>query len=82
VFLGVEFKPVHDLIYLLDLASSSDRFSSDFYDMASKVDGFAVQIRYPDTIVEPSDDEVTLAISYAERFRSTVLKRIEPTGNS
>jgi HEPN domain-containing protein len=76
VFLGVEFRPVHDLIYLLDLASSSDRFSSDFYDMADKIDGFAVQIRYPDSIIEPSDEEVNSSIEYAKRFRKAVLNRM------
>lgn len=76
VFLGTEFKPVHDLIYLLDLASSPDRFNSDFYDMATKVDGFAVQIRYPDTLIEPNDEEVSSSIEYARKFREAVLNRL------
>ena len=77
VFLGTEFRPVHDLIYLLDLASSSDRFSSEFYEMATKVDGFAVQIRYPDTVIEPSDEEVNSAIEYAKKFREAIVEKIQ-----
>ncbi|MBI5471790.1 MAG: HEPN domain-containing protein [Ignavibacteriae bacterium] len=76
VFLGVEFRPVHDLIYLLDLASGSERFGSEFFDMASKVDGYAVQIRYPDKVIEPSAEEVSSSIEYAKKFREAILVKM------
>ncbi len=80
VFLGVEFRPVHDLIYLLDLASTSGQFSSDFYDMASRVDGYAVQIRYPDSVIEPSDEEVSASIECARKFRNAILMKMNFSG--
>jgi HEPN domain-containing protein len=55
---NVEFKPKHHLAYLFDLASQIIDIDEQLLDMADRLEQYAVELRYPDTTVEPSRNEV------------------------
>ncbi len=80
VHLEIEFKFVHDLICLLDLIKQKDPFGEEFYEMASSIEDFAVQIRYPDSTIEPEEHEVQAAIEFVEKFRRTVEQKMNLPG--
>jgi HEPN domain-containing protein len=48
VHFEIDFPRSHDLVYLLDLLSSKNVVDQDTYDKAIKLNGFNVEIRYPD----------------------------------
>lgn len=58
LFLDIPFKRQHSLNYLLGLLSQKIEISNELYDNASVLEDFAVEIRYPDTSVNLSDDEI------------------------
>ena len=51
LFNGIEFDRTHNLIYLLELLSQKIEISEDLFDKAILLNGFSVQIRYPDNII-------------------------------
>ncbi|MBI4646742.1 MAG: HEPN domain-containing protein [Bacteroidia bacterium] len=76
VFLKISFLYKHDLIYLLNLIAQKDKFPLEYYQMAAKLDSFAVQIRYPNLIIKPTDEEVKEAIEIAEKFRELIIPKL------
>lgn len=48
VFQSSTFRFTHDLIYLLDLITQKDSDFENYYDIVSEMQGYAVEIRYPD----------------------------------
>ncbi|RLD68527.1 MAG: hypothetical protein DRI95_02735 [Bacteroidetes bacterium] len=76
IFLDIEFRFTHDLVYLIDLISQKDQFTNEFYDKASFLQDFAVEVRYPDDTVELKDKDVEDAIGYAEQFRKLITEKI------
>lgn len=76
IFLDIEFRFSHDLVYLIDLISQKDQFTNEFYDKASFLQDFAVEVRYPNDTVELKDKDVEDAIGYAEQFRELITEKI------
>ncbi|PIX34930.1 MAG: DNA-binding protein [Bacteroidetes bacterium CG_4_8_14_3_um_filter_31_14] len=76
IFYEIEFLRTHDLIYLLDLLSGKIEIDEDTYNMAIRLNGFSVQIRYPNKIIFLTKEELEYAISVAEYFRIYALKII------
>ena len=76
IYLNVEFKPVHDLGYLLNLIGSKVNFLDSFYDRVDKVSRYAVQIRYPDTMLKLSKDQIKDAIYLADLLFNLVSKKM------
>ena len=68
-------KEDHDLVYLIDLISQKDQFTNEFYDKASFLQDFAVEVRYPNDTVELKDKDVEDAIGYAEQFRKLITEK-------
>lgn len=79
IFLDIDFEHKHSLVYLLDLISSKDKFSDKYYTMATKIQNYAVEIRYPEVIIEPTDKELQDAINIADKFRKIILSKIDCT---
>jgi len=77
IFLDIEFKYLHDLIYLLDLIKQKDEFPKEYYDMASEVEDFSIEVRYPGNSTKLERIELEDAIKYAEKFREHVLKKMD-----
>jgi HEPN domain-containing protein len=65
VYLDIEFKPVHDLGYLLNLVGTKDDSLDPYYDKVDRVSRFAVQIRYPEQVISLTKDQIREAIELA-----------------
>ena len=69
VFYEIDFQRSHNLIYLLDLLTKKVEISEERYDKAILLNGFSVQIRYPDKTIYLSKEELATAIGIAQDFR-------------
>jgi hypothetical protein len=58
------------------LVSKQENVTDGIYDMAAELEDFAVEIRYPDTIIELTDHDIELAIHIAKEFRKYTIARI------
>lgn len=79
IFYQIEFSRSHDLIYLLELLSVKIEVDDLKFKRAVLLNGFGVQIRYPNKIMKPTKEEIELAIEISQEFRSfaTNIIRIE-----
>ncbi len=76
VYKEIEFQRSHDLIYLLELLSSVSEISKDRYKKAVSLNGYSVQIRYPDKIVKLTREELEDAIAISQEFRTFAIEQI------
>lgn len=72
----IEFERSHDLIYLLELLPADIAVSIEQYRKAVSLNGYSVQIRYPNKIVHMTKDELELAIGIAQEFRDFAIQII------
>lgn len=79
VFLSKPFRFSHDLVYLLDLISENDPEFTKYYDSISELQGYAVEIRYPDETIFLSQENVKQAISIAKDVRNFVTLKMDIT---
>ena len=79
VFLSKPFRFSHDLVYLLDLISENDPDFTNYYDSISELQGYAVEIRYPDDTIFLSQENVKQAISIAKDVRDFVTLKMDIT---
>lgn len=77
VYCEIDFQRSHNLIYLLDLLTKKLDITEDRYDKAILLNGFSVQIRYPDKTIYLSHEELKTAIEIAQEFREFAIKLIE-----
>jgi HEPN domain-containing protein len=66
---SISFRRSHDLRYLLDLLEEVVPVSEDLFDKIIKLNAFSVEIRYPDIVIEVSQDDRESAISTAKEVR-------------
>jgi len=76
VLLDIRFEKKHGLGYLLDLINEKEKVSDEFYEMAEKLEDYAVEIRYPDDWFEPGAEDVKEAIEIARKVKEFVLAKI------
>jgi len=72
----IEFKRSHDLIYLLELLTENIEVSIEQYKKAVTLNGFSVQIRYPNKIEHLTKEELENAIGIAQEFRDFAMQII------
>jgi HEPN domain-containing protein len=72
----IQFQRTHNLVYLLDLVTQKLEISEDMYDKAIVLNGFSVQIRYPDNTVYLTTEELELSIAISEVFRAFAVNTI------
>ncbi|MFH1052440.1 MAG: HEPN domain-containing protein [bacterium] len=77
IFFDIDFLHSHNLVYLLDLLKTKYQIEDIWFYRASKLQEYSVEIRYPDTIIELTNDDLIEAISIAEAFRVLALERIQ-----
>jgi HEPN domain-containing protein len=70
VFYGIEFQRSHNLVYLLDLLTKKIEIAEDRYDKAILLNGFSVQIRYPEKTIYLSKEELESSLDIAQDFRN------------
>jgi HEPN domain-containing protein len=73
----IEYQRTHNLVYLLDLLSLKMDIQDEIYDKAILLNGFSVQIRYPDTTIYLTKDELETAIKISQEFRDLAIKTTE-----
>ena len=73
---GIEFERSHNLVYLLDLLSQKLEITEDIYDKAILLNGFSIKIRYPDTTIYLTKDELETSIKISQEFRDFAIKTI------
>jgi HEPN domain-containing protein len=66
ISLEIEFKPVHDLGYLLNLTATKDSSFDKYFEDVDRISRYAVQIRYPDTIIHLTKIQIHEAVDMAE----------------
>jgi len=76
VFLDLEFKPVHDLGYLLNLTVTKDDSFDIYFEEVDRISRYAVQIRYPDTIINLTNFQIQEAIAISDLIYNLVKEKI------
>jgi HEPN domain-containing protein len=79
MFLDIPFQRKHSLNYLLGLISTKIEIDDEIYDNASILEDFAVEIRYPDTSIELSDEDIQQAFEISKFIRKYVLSLMNIT---
>lgn len=79
LFHSVSFKFTHDLVYLLDLITTKDIDFEMYYDSVSELQGYAVEIRYPNESIYLSNEKVETAILIAKTIRDIVTQKMSLT---
>ena len=79
LFHSVSFKFTHDLVYLLDLITPKDNDFEMYYDSVSELQGYAVEIRYPNESIYLSNEKVETAILIAKTIRDIVTQKMSLT---
>ncbi len=77
LFLDAPFKKIHDLTVLLGLVSEFESISDVMFDQTAELQDCAVEIRYPDTNLDLSDEDIIRAIQIAKDFRQYFLSKME-----
>ena len=75
IFQSTEFRFSHDLIYLLDLITKKDSDFESYYDIISELQGYAIEIRYPNETIYLSHEKVENALMLAKNLREFVIKK-------
>lgn len=79
VFQTMSFKFSHDLVYLLDLITQKDSDFECYYDTVSELQGYAVEIRYPNETIYLSNEKVEKAMMIAKNVRDFVTVKMNIT---
>jgi HEPN domain-containing protein len=77
LFLDIPLKRTHNLTFLLGLISKKENVANEIYDKAAELEDFAVEIRYPDTIIELTDQDIARAIQIAKEFRKYIITKMD-----
>lgn len=77
VFYDSQFKKTHDLIFLLELLADKTAISEDLYSKALTMEGFGVDIRYPNHKIHLTLEELESVIKIAGEFREFVKQNID-----
>ena len=79
IFQSVSFKYSHDLVYLIDLITQNDSDFESYYDVASELQGYAVEIRYPNETIYLSNEKVEKALMISKNVRDFVTEKMNIT---
>lgn len=79
IFHATPFKYTHDLVYLLDIISQIDADFDAFYDTVSELQGYAVEIRYPNETIFLSKEKIENALMIAKSVRDIVVAKMDIT---
>ena len=79
IFQATTFKFSHDLIYLLDLIVLNDSNFTNFYEPLSELQGYAVEVRYPNETIYLSKEQVEKAMAIAKAIRELVTQKMNIT---
>ncbi|MCF7794301.1 MAG: HEPN domain-containing protein [Candidatus Cloacimonetes bacterium] len=69
----ISYKKSHDIFYLLELLSDKVDILSKYFDYASTLNSYAIEMRYPDDMYEPSKEEALEAKNMAFEIKLIVV---------
>jgi len=75
IFLSLDFRYSHDLVYLLDIISQKDKKIEDYYDLVSELQSYAIEVRYPNETIFLSTEKVEEAFHIAKSVRQYISER-------
>jgi HEPN domain-containing protein len=75
-FNEIEFQRTHNIVFLLELLSKHIEISEEQFDKAIMLNGFSVQIRYPDSTIFLTNEELETSIMISQEFRDLAIKQI------
>lgn len=79
IFLSTPFKFTHDLVYLLDLITQIDSDFYEYYETVSELQGYAIEVRYPNETIFLSNEKVEKALMIARNVRELVTLKMNIT---
>jgi hypothetical protein len=79
IYLNATFRYTHDLIFLLDLICESDTDFKRFYHEVAEIQGYAVEVRYPNETIYLTHEKVINALQIASEIRAFVLNKMNLT---
>ncbi len=77
-YYGIEFPPTHELGDLALLCSTVDRDFEQFLFEVTTLTPYAVEIRYPELVSEPTLEDTKSALAIAKKVKNFVLDRLPP----
>ncbi len=60
----------------MGLISKKEIVANEIYDNAAELEDFAIEIRYPDTIIQLTDQDIARAIQIAKDFRQYIITKM------
>ena len=72
----LELRKTHDLVYLLELINEKEPIAEEWFDKASALENYGVEIRYPDTKISLSDSDIDEALKLAREFREHIIPKL------
>ena len=81
VFCDLTFTRTHDLVLLLSLISKNETVSDELFEMAAELQDYAIEVRYPDTIIELTDNDILRTIEITRNFRRIIIPKMSIEGN-
>ena len=79
IFHSTPFKFTHDLVYLLDMISLLDSDFNNYYDSVSELQGYAVEVRYPNETIYLTSEKVEKALMIVRNVRDLVTLKMNIT---
>jgi HEPN domain-containing protein len=76
IFLDIEFKRQHDLVYLAELINRKDEVTKELFDNLSELEDYAVEVRYPDLNIELTQEEIVNSINIAKDIRKFITNKM------
>lgn len=59
----------------MELIDEKEKIDQVWFEKAFELQDFAVEIRYPDQIIELTDEDIKEAINIAQKFREMILDK-------
>ena len=79
IYRNTDFRYSHDLAYLLDLITETDPDFGRYFDIVTELQGYAVEIRYPNETIFLSNGIVEDAMVFAKKIRDFVTTKMNIT---
>lgn len=76
LFLDLEFRKIHDLVYLAELIGQKKPLNSDLISKLIELEDYAVEIRYPDSEIQLTNEEILNAIAISKEIREYITNSI------
>jgi HEPN domain-containing protein len=73
--LGLPIKRTHDLVFLLEQIDQKEKTEQEWFEKVFELQDLSVEIRYPDQVIDLSEEDIETAIETAWQFRKMVLDR-------